>query len=88
MKAEHPRSPGLGRGFRLARPLGLKRGFRLTRPLGLKRKFRLDRPLGLGREFRLARPLLGSGASAASPEPPISEPGFQRTVVVPLTWTL
>jgi len=27
-------------------------------------------PLGLGREFRLARPLLGSGANAASLDPP------------------
>ena len=55
---KHPRSPGLGRGFRLARLLGLGR------------KLRLARPLGLGRKFRLARPLLGSGAYTASPEPP------------------
>ena len=32
-KADHPRSPGLGRRFRLARPLGLVFKFRLARPL-------------------------------------------------------
>jgi hypothetical protein len=55
-KADHPRSPGLGRGFRLARPLGLRR------------KLRLARPLGLGRKVRLARPLSGSGANTATPK--------------------
>jgi hypothetical protein len=91
-----PTPQGLGRKFRLARPLRASdassdspdpSGHRTqvpTRPT----------PQGIGREFRLARPLRASDASSDSPDPvqarapdptPPGQQDFHRTAPVPTT---